>query len=833
MGGPPRYEEPYGPYGPLRRDVRLLGSLLGLVLVEQEGEAFLAAEERIRASARRSRELGDPSFVRDAVRELPPSAQAGMLRAFATYFQLANTAEQHHRIRRRREQLGEEGTPRESLDEAFARLAGLPAELVRERLEHVSLELVLTAHPTEATRRTMLRGHVRIAGWLARLDDPDLTQAERAELESRLAEEITIFWQTDEVRSERPGVGDEIRHGLWFFEESLFDAGERLLRAYQALAPGAPRPLSFGSWIGGDLDGNPEVGRATILEALERAREAALARYRADVRALAIALAPSTSLVGVSEELQASIARDVRECPPGIDAPVQMTSGEAYRRKLSFMWWRLGNDGYARPEELLADIGVIRRSLEANRGERLAGGALAALARRVELFGFHLAKLDVRLHATEVQAPTERTRGVFEAVALGRRRHGERALDTVIVSATSGPADLLGVLDLTDEPVAVVPLFETIADLDSAAETVVALLADPRYGARVAERGGRLEVMVGYSDSGKDGGYLAAQWATYLAQEALAAVAREAGIELTIFHGRGGSAGRGGGPTHAAILGQAPGHPPGRIKLTEQGETISFKYGLPGIAFRSLEAALAGTVLSAFPEIVGRAPAPAERALLDRLSGLAESTYRSLVWESPGFVEFFRAFTPVDELELLAIGSRPARRPDGADYLGALRAIPWVFAWTQNRTLLPAWFGCGTAFDAAEIGELQALYRELPFFRSLVDNLEMTLAKSSLEVAEEYLELVAEELEPERFFARIAAEHEQTVAAVLAIVGEERLLERSPVVRRSIGIRNPYVDPMNAIQVELLRRYRSGDESARLPLGRSIAGIAAALRNTG
>ena len=247
-------------------------------------------------------------------------------------------------------------------------------------------------------------------------------------------------------------------------------------------------------------------------------------------------------------------------------------------------------------------------------------GALAALARRVELFGFHLAKLDVRLHAAEVRAPTERTRGVFAAVSLARTRHGERALDTVIVSATSGPADVLGVLDLTDEPVAIVPLFETIADLESAAATVGALLADARYGARVAERGGRLEVMVGYSDSGKDGGYLAAQWATYRAQEALAAVAREAGIELTIFHGRGGSAGRGGGPTHAAILGQAPGHPPGRIKLTEQGETISFKYGLPGIAFRSLEAALAGTVLSAFPEIVGRAPVPAERALLDRLS---------------------------------------------------------------------------------------------------------------------------------------------------------------------------------------------------------------------
>ena len=297
----------------------------------------------------------------------------------------------------------------------------------------------------------------------------------------------------------------------------------------------------------------------------------------------------------------------------------------------------------------------------------MAGGALAALERRVELFGFHVAKLDVRLHSSEVRAPTERTRGVFDAVAAARARHG---------AAGARHGDRLGdadarptssaVLDLTDEPVAVVPLFETIADLEPAADTVRALLADERYGARVAERGNRLEVMVGYSDSGKDGGYLAAQWAIYRAQEALAEVAREAGIELTIFHGRGGSAGRGGGPTHAAILGQAPGHPPGRLKLTEQGETISVKYGLPGIAYRNLEAALAGTVLSAFPEVVGRDPGR-QRARAARPARRARPrrTYRALVWETPGFVDFFRAFTPVDELALLAIGSRPARRPGG------------------------------------------------------------------------------------------------------------------------------------------------------------------------
>ena len=820
------------PYGPLRQDVRLLGSLLGAVLVDQEGPEFLDAEELIRASARRSREIGDPSIVRNAVRALSADDQATMLRAFANYFQLANTAEQHHRIRRRRA-AAEAGAPRESLEESFERLAPVGPDELRRGLENVSLQLVLTAHPTEATRRTLLRAHVRIAELLARHDDPDLGPAERAELEAELAVEITILWQTDEVRADRPRVGDEIRHGLWFFEESFFDAGERLLRDYRRLVPGAVPPFSFGSWIGGDLDGNPEVNGGTIAAALERARESALARYRADVRRLAITISSSRSLVDVSPELVESIARDERECVGYHDEIVLMMTSELYRKKLSYIWWRLGNDGYATPEDLLADLAVIRRSLEANRGGLIANGALAALERRVELYGFHLAKLDVRLHASEVRAPTERTRAVFAAVEAARARHGVRALDTVIVSATESAQDVLEVLDLTSEPVAIVPLFETIGDLERAPNTVRALLNNPRYSARVAERGNRLEVMVGYSDSGKDGGYLAAQWAIYKAQEALAEVACEAGIELTIFHGRGGSAGRGGGPTHAAILGQAPGHPPGRLKLTEQGETISFKYGLPGIAYRSLEAALAGTVLSAFPEIVGRTPEPGERALLDRLAGLAERTYRALVWESLGFVEFFRAFTPADELALLTLGSRPARRPDGPDYLGSLRAIPWVFAWTQNRTLLPAWYGCGTAFAAADLPELQRLYAELPFFRSLVDNLEMTLAKSSLEVAREYLELVPEELEPARFFGEIAAEHERTVSSVLAVVDEERLLERNPVVRRSIGIRNPYVDPMNAIQVELLRRHRAGDESARLPLGRAIAGIAAALRNTG
>jgi phosphoenolpyruvate carboxylase len=820
-------------HAPLRRDVRLLGTLLGRVLVDQEGEELFEAEERVRLLAREARRSGEVERVREAVRELPPERRATVLRAFALYFQLANIAEQHHRLRRRREYATEERTPPESLAETFERLDGLDEATIRTRLAAASLELVLTAHPTEATRRTILLAHVRIRSLLDGLDDAALTAPERSRIEEQLAEQITILWQTDEVRHERPRVVDEIRHGLWFFEQSLFDAAERLAAEFEERLPGARVPLSFGTWIGGDMDGNPSAGPETMRLALERARALALGRYRDEVRALAVALAMHRSLVEVTPALEASIVRDEAELPEYADSIGRRNELEPYRRKLSFMWWRLGNDSYASPEALLADLDVLRRSLEANRGGRIAAGRLLELRRRIELFGFHVAKLDLRLHARELRTGGDRAREALAAAAELRSEYGKAALDTVIVSGTESAADVLALLDLTAEPLSLVPLFETVADLARAPAIVRDLLSDDRFAALVEQRGRRLEVMVGYSDSGKDGGYLSAQWAIHRAQEELVEVARELELELTIFHGRGGSAGRGGGPTHASILAQPAGHPPGRLKLTEQGETISFKYGLPGLAFRNLESALAGTVLAAFPELTAQPPSGEERALLDRLAASSERRYRSLVEGERGFVGFFRAFTPVDELALLEIGSRPARRPEGEDYLGSLRAIPWVFAWTQNRTLLPAWFGCGTAFAEAHPADLRELYRQLPFFRAVVDNLEMTLAKSSLEIAREYLELVPPELDPERLFGEIAAEHARTLEAVLSILESDALLERQPMLRRSISLRNPYVDPMNAIQVDLLRHFRAGDEEAQLPLMRSIAGIAAALRNTG
>ncbi len=789
--------------------------MLGRVLVEQEGEWLLDTVERVRLRTRSARQSGGVADVNQTMRTISAERQALVLRAFALYFQLANIAEQQHRIRRRREDAHAGRVARDSLERAFELLNEVPADELGLRAREVSLRLVLTAHPTEASRRTVLLAHVRIAAELDHLDDPLLTPAGRRDVEERLAEEVTLLWQTDEVRHDRLKISDEIRNGLWFFEHSLFDAAETLLHEWRRRLPGAPPPLRFGSWIGGDMDGNPSAGAATIAEALARARKLARERYRDHVRALAVELSSHRSFIRVTGELEESLAHDERELPSYAAEIGAQNELEPYRRKLSFVWWQLANDRYESPAALLEDLAVIRRSLEANRGGRIAA-RVAALERTVEVFGFDVAKLDVRVHAGELS--TDRAR---EALAAGA--------DTVIVSKTSCADDVLRALALTGPGTAVVPLFETLDDLAAAPRILDELLRDERF----ARRGKAVEVMVGYSDSGKDGGYLAAQWAIYRAQESLAETARAHGVELTIFHGRGGSTGRGGGPTHAAIVSQPPGHPPGRLKLTEQGETVSFKYGLEGLARVNLEAALAGTLLAAFPEVTARPPTPSERDTLEQLSRRSRERYGAFVWNEPRFAQFFRLFTPVDELALLEIGSRPTRRPDDADYLASLRAIPWVFAWTQNRVLLPAWFGCGTALDSLPQDELRRLYEALPFFRTVVDNLEMTLAKSSLEVARGYLELVADAELRDAMFAPIEREHELAVSAVLRASGVERLLDRQPVVQQTIDLRNPYVDPMNAIQVELLRRHRAGDASARLPLLRSIAGIAAALRNTG
>ena len=803
----------------LRANVRLLGEVLGEVIAEQEGEDLLALEERIRALARAARETGHRSELEQAIRGLDLDRQAAVLRAFSLFFQLANIAEQHHRLRRRRQYEHEGRIPRESLAAAVAQLrdAGIDADRLRTAVEHLAVRPVLTAHPTEATRRTILQAHQRLATALRRLDDPELPESTRRRLREQIAEEVTILWQTDEVRSRRPRVVDEIRNGLWFVEASLWQALPRLLRELREAIPGAPPPLRLGTWIGGDMDGNPNAGAETIVDALERARTLARELLRRDVRALGSAWGMSTELVGPVPELD-----------PESDQP--------YRAALVRMWDRLAHDDYADADGLTEDLERIDAALRSHGGARIADGALADLRDRVDVFGLHVATLDLRVHSKQVRERAEPLVAAFAAAARARERHGPRSIDRVIVSMTASARDVLAAEQLAHDAgldVPAVPLLETIADLHGARKLAGELL----------DAGGRarLEVMVGYSDSAKDGGYLAANWEIYRAQEELVALANERGVELTIFHGRGGSAGRGGGPTYAAVLAQPPGAVAGRLQLTEQGETISFKYGLPGLAERNLEAAVAATLLTVFPEEAGLAPPHAgARDTMTSLAASSLAAYRTLVWDNPAFPPFFRSFTPVDELALLEIGSRPVSRPEaaGRGELEALRAIPWVFAWTQNRCLLPSWYGCGTAFaqygvEGERLEWLRRLYREWPFFRALVENLEMTLAKSSFEIAAGYLELVPPGADRDRIWEQLSAEHRRTVEAVLGIVDADALLDRHPVLQRSVRLRNPYVDPMNAIQIELLRAHRAGDDRATRPLLRSIAGIAAALRNTG
>lgn len=804
----------------LRANVRLLGEILGRVLIEQEGEELLALEERIRLLGRLGRR-GDDGARRamwEVVEGLDVERQATVLRAFTLYFHLANIAEQHHRLRRRREIERDGGVLRESLADALAQLeaAGVDDAELREAAQRVEVELVLTAHPTEAFPRTVLEKHRHIGDLLSELDDIRLTGAERRRLEAELAEEITILWQTDEVRSARPRVVDEIRQGLWFLEESLWDAAPELVAEWRRRLPGVP--LRFGSWIGGDLDGNPNAGVETVREAVERAHGVVVRLLRRDIRALAASWGMSTTLVGADPAVG------------DVALPSELNTDEPYRRRLTSLWERLGADEIVDGDELRAELELIDRSLRANAGGRIADGGLADLILRLDVFGLHGVTLDVRVHSRALRDEPDRVRDVVAEAARLQATYGRRCIDGVIVSMTQTAEDILRAERFVAEAgltATVVPLLETVADLRGAGELVEALLeSSPRT---------QLEVMVGYSDSGKDGGVLTAQWEIFRAQEELAWLAGERGVELTIFHGRGGSAGRGGGPTYAAILAQPPHAVEGRLKVTEQGETIAFKYGLPRLARRNLEAAVSATLLAALPNRVLHEAPDGGRELMSAMSEVAHARYRAIVWDDPTFSAFFTAFTPLDELRRLEIGSRPSSRPEsaGSAELEALRAIPWVFSWTQTRCIVPAWLGAGTGLASASTTELRRLYRDWPFFRAFIENLEMSLAKTSMEIAERYLALVPDGPLGARVFGALRAEHDRTVAAVLEIVEAHDLLDRQPVIQQSIRLRNPYVDPMNAIQVELLERWRGGDEAALRPLLRSIAGIAAALRNTG
>jgi phosphoenolpyruvate carboxylase len=834
---------PTGSHEELDRDVALLTGALRTAIAELAGSHVTAIVDRAVADATAARRAGTAAAVgrtRAAIDTLAPGDLTLLVRALGHELHLANLAEQVHRQRRRR-QRGDDVPPPESVADAVAhvRAAGIAdAEILRVAREDVHLELVLTAHPTEAVRRTFLQSQLRLAELLHELDAPYLTGTRRSDIAAAIAEEATILWLSDDVRSIRPTVDDEIRQGLWFFEKSLLQATAELAGEWHRNLPGAPPPIAFRSWIGGDQDGNPNAGPDDVVRALARSRALVVAHYRHEVRELSRALGLSAALAGVSAALQASIEADEAELP-WVRADVGVrNANEPYRRKLTAVWRRLDNELAGRDEpvygtaaELRRDLDLIDESLRAHHGGRIADGRLAALRRTVEVFGLELTRLDLRMHAADVRTATERARATVAAAA------GRTGVDRLIISGTTSLDDLEAARALVaGTGFAVTPLFETLTDLEHAPAIVDAALS-----AELLPRP-RATVMVGYSDAAKDAGFLTAQWAIHEAQRRIAEVARRQGAEIVVFHGRGGSTGRGGAPTYDAILARPPGHPPGRLQITEQGETIAFKYLLPGLALRNLEAASAATLLSAFPEVAGSAPSDEGVALMEELAATAHAAYRVLV-DDPGFVAFFEAFTPVSELSLLQLGSRPPRR--GADGgLGALRAIPWVFAWTQARVPVPAWYGVGTALATrldrpADLRLLRGLYRDWPFFRTMIEAVEMALAKSSTAVATAYLELVPPGPDRDRLWQRIADEHELAVDAVLTVTRSGELLDRHPVLQRTIARRNPFVDALNAAQVGLLARWRdpATDEderdAVRAPLARTIAGIAAGLRNTG
>ena len=895
---PPEHE-------PLRSDVGFLGELLGQVLVDQGGEELLGLVEEVRAASIGWRSGdGDLERLAGSVRGLGLDAARDLVRAFSGYFQLTNLAEQVHRIRRRRAYLATPEEPQPgSLAAVVRTLAarGLGRAEVADLLAGLEITPVFTAHPTEATRRTLLRKEQRIARTLVdRIEQPARTPQEDRRLTERLRSEATLIWQTAEQPASRPTVADEVEHVLFFVTEVLYrvvpafyDAlGEALDETYGPAAPAVPPPrplVRFGSWVGGDMDGNPNVGADTVLATLGRQRELVLGRYRRELRQLFEHLSQSGSRVAVEPAVHRRVA-ELAALHPAAAAEIPARHADMpYRQLVWLMWAATGaatadrDGGYRGPGELLADLDLLADSLRRHHGRHAGLALVERLRRRVATFGFHLATLDLRqdaeLHrrvvgrllgddgfgrrtvtarAARIHAALEtppavpdddelgRTLAVFRAAGEARRRFGEAAIGPFIISMAQGPDDVLAVLllarvaGLADGtgavPLDVAPLLETVDDLDAAGPTLAGMLADPVYRDHLRRRGHRQLVMLGYSDSSKISGIGASRWALFRAQEVLVAAAAEAGVDLSLFHGRGGTVGRGGSKPRAAILAEPAGAVAGRLRVTEQGEIINGKYGLRGIAERTLEL-MAGAVLEATARGGSAPPPTAWRAVMTTVADASRAAYRALVHEDPGFVPYFRAATPIDVIERMPLGSRPASRRSGGG-VANLRAIPWVFAWTQSRHLLPGWYGLGAGLAAARTAHgaevLAEMARGWPFFANLLADVSMVLAKADLAIAARYAALAGEP--GATMFARLRAAYDDTVAAVLAITGEARLLEREPLLRQEIALRNPYVDPMSLVQVELLGRWRAGDRrdpDLEQALFETVRGIARGLKNTG
>lgn len=906
---------------PLREDVSRLGQLIGEMLIDQVDEASFRRVEAVRGLAIRRREgestrrstsmggsdtapnqvsqQGDIRPLADALSELPVPIAEALTRAFSTYFQAVNVAERVHRVRRRLDhQLA--GAPPQpgGLHATLADLAasGVTLEQLEAQLATMALEPVFTAHPTEAVRRSLLEKELELVrGLMVRVEGrPTPREAELWTERMRMA--LTTAWQTLEQPGDRPTVADELGHVSFYLTDVLyrivptfFEEFRRAARAVYGRTPVLPPLLKFGNWVGGDMDGNPNVHAGTIREAVGLKRRLVLERYQADIESLARQLSQSVDRV----EIDAAVLKRLDAMrilfPKAARRIPQRHRDMPYRQLLTLMAAALAaagagkSPGYASAAEFAADLALIERSLARHRGEHAGCLLLRRLRCRLDCFGFELARLDLRqdsrVHARVLaelladpqwpgRSESERlTRlrallkgrkgarkadgeeaqnviGVFRTLMQLRTRYGRSALGPYIISMTRDAADVLAVLALAHSAVRgsaaeldVVPLFETVDDLRAGPAILATLFADPVYRAHLEQRGNAQMVMLGYSDSSKDGGLLASRWALQRAQVEILEVAAAAGITLTFFHGRGGSVSRGGGKTERAVLAAPRGSVQGRLRLTEQGEVIHRKYGMRAIALRNLEQLAAATLRASLRP---RPPEPREAQWREIAAYLAEAgahAYRELVYRSPGFIDYFRAATPIDLIERMRIGSRPSRRGSGG--IDSLRAIPWVFAWSQNRSNLSAWYGVGTGLEAGitrfGLAAMREAARDWAFFQTMLDDVEMVLAKTELEIAERYSRLAGEDLHAQ-FFGRIQAEFERTLAAVLKLKDTEDLLSGDRRLALSIRLRNPYVDPLSLIQVDLLKRWRAAErpeDGLFRALLSTVNGLAHGLQNTG
>jgi phosphoenolpyruvate carboxylase len=855
---------------PMRRDVRLLGELLGQVIADSGGDDLLADVERLRRAVIAGRESAEQEQEAERlVASWPLTRAEEVARAFTCYFHLANLAEEHQRARALQERAREPAPLRDSLPTTVADIrAREGAERVHDLLKGLELHPVLTAHPTEARRRAVVTAILRIGAELQTFDDPRQTPAEEREVRRRLLAEIDVLWRTAQLRSTELTPLDEVRAATAVFDAALFEVVPDIYAGLdEALGPDdagrrpplAPAFLRFGSWVGGDRDGNPSVTADVTARALEVQSELVLAALGIAAGRVARTLTVDVGTTPPSAELTSRLTAADGLAPEESAAIASRSAGEPHRQFLLQVAARLdatrrrADGAYSGPAELRDDLRAVQVSLASAGAPRLAYGDLQRLIWQVETFGFHLAELEVRQHSAvheralselrssqPVSAATEEVLATLRAMAEAQRHYGKSACRRYVVSFTRGAADVAAVYELAaasgDTPeLDVIPLLETGADLSRATQTLDGIVTHPAVQRRLATNGRSLEVMLGYSDSAKEAGPVAATLALFTAQAELTGWAARRDIRLTLFHGRGGALGRGGGPANRAVLAQAPGSVAGRFKVTEQGEVIFARYLNPAIARRHLEQVASAVLQASSASLQGRASDAAHefRPLAERIGPAAETAYRALV-EADGFASWFAQVSPLQELSSLRLGSRPARRGGGQE-LADLRAIPWVFAWSQTRLNLPGWYGLGSGLAAADSDELREAYARWPLFECLLDNAEMSMAKTDRRIATRYLQLS----DRSDLRERVLAEYDLTLERLLEVTRHTRLLENRRVLSRAVELRNPYVDALSHLQLRALRMLRSGDvepserERIRRVLLLTVNGVAAGLQNTG